>query len=816
MTEAKFDDYRNLKANLDEALAECQRLREENARLKLRLGLTPETISQVAGQMFTDNIEQVQEADTNINVTKYSAPEKKISLFRSLFRGREDVYPVRWEGKAGKRGYSPACANEWRDGYCQKPRVKCSRCSNRYFLPVTNELIQKHLTGKCTIGVYPLLPDETCCFLAVDLDKQNWPDDARAFLDTCDQLGVPAAMERSRSGNGAHIWLFFDEPVPAAKARALGSYILTQTMEIRPELGFDSYDRFFPNQDTMPRGGFGNLIALPLQYKPRQKGNSVFVNHQYRAYDDQWAYLASIKKIDSTTLDLILKEAYKANGIIGIARVSCDDADRDPWTVSSSNNISREHITGLLPPAVKIVYSNQLYIHKDDLPPAIINRIIRLAAFQNPEFYKAQSMRLPTYDKPRVIACAEDYPRHIGLPRGCLDEVLELLNAHNVQVNIIDERCTGADLEVDFTGVLNSLQQEAKTRLMAHDLGILSASTAFGKTVVAAAMIAERKTSTLILVHRRQLMDQWKERLGTFLNIPRKCIGTIGGGKENLTGQIDIAMIQSLGKKGIIKDLVTDYGQVIIDECHHLSAFSFEQVLKQVKAKYVLGLTATPIRKDGHHPIIIMQCGPIRFRVNDRQQAAIMPFDHVVIPRTTQFILPDNCDASIMHEVYAALAVDEGRNDLILDDILHALDEGRSPILLTERIGHLEYFAQRLEGFAKNIIVLRGGMGKKQRHALADKITSIPDNEERVLLATGRYIGEGFDDARLDTLFLVMPISWKGTLQQYAGRLHRLHHNKHEVQIYDYLDINVPLLNRMYNKRLQGYRNMGYEIRVTT
>lgn len=538
MTEAKFDDYRSLKASLEKALAECQRLREENAQLKFRLGITPETIVQATGQLFEDNIEQVQETNTNINVTKYSAPEKKIHLFRSLFRGREDVYPVRWEGKAGKKGYSPACANEWKDGYCQKPRVKCSHCSNRYFLPVTDELIQKHLTGKCTIGVYPLLPDETCCFLAVDFDKQNWPDDARAFLDTCDQLGVPAAMERSRSGNGAHIWIFFDEPVPAARARALGSYILTQTMEIRPELGFNSYDRFFPNQDTIPRGGFGNLIALPLQYKPRQKGNSVFVNHQYRAYDDQWAYLASIKKINSTTLDSILKEAY------------------------------------------------------------------------------------------------------------------------------------------------------------------------------------------------------------------------------------------------------------------------------------VLGLTATPIRKDGHHPIIIMQCGPIRFRVDDRQQAAIRPFDHVVIPRTTQFVLSDNYDVSMMHEVYAALAVDEGRNDLIFDDILHALDEGRSPIILTERNSHLDYLAQRLEGFAKNIIVLRGGMGKKQRQALADRIISIPDHEERVLLATGRYIGEGFDDARLDTLFLVMPISWKGTLQQYAGRLHRLHHNKHEVQIYDYLDINVPLLNRMYDKRLQGYRNMGYEIRI--
>ena len=664
------------------------------------------------------------------------------------------------------------------------------------------------------MGVYPLLQNESCYFLAVDFDKQSWQDDAAAFTNTCDKLGVPAAMERSRSGNGAHIWIFFTEPVSASKARALGSYILTRTMEFRPQLGLESYDRFFPNQDTMPRGGFGNLIALPMQYKPRQEGNSLFVDRQYQAYDDQWGYLGSIKRINETDIDSMIKDAYRNDGIIGVRRVTSDDSDPDPWTVKPSSKIIRETLQGPFPPAIEIICSNQLYIRKDDLPPAMINQLIRLAAFQNPEFYRAQALRLPTYDKPRVIACAEDYPRHIGLPRGCLDEVVELFNAHHIRVNTTEKRFSGSPLELNFTGELNSLQQEAKAKLLAHDLGILSASTAFGKTIVAISLIAERKTNTLILVHRRQLMDQWKERLSTFLDVPRKCIGTIGGGKENITGQIDIAMIQSMGNKGIIKDLVADYGQVVIDECHHLSAFSFDQVMKQVKAKYVLGLTATPIRKDGYHPIIIMQCGPIRFRVDDRQQATVRPFDHVVIPRTTKFVLPDTSDVSKMHEVYAALAVDERRNELIFDDILHTLDKGRSPILLTERTSHVEYFAQRLKGFAKNIVVLRGGMGKKQRQELADEISNIPDDEERILIATGRYIGEGFEDARLDTLFLVMPISWKGTLQQYVGRLHRLHHNKSEVQIYDYLDINVPILRRMYDKRLHGYRNMGYEVRI--
>ncbi len=440
MTEAKFDNYESLSAHLKEALAECDKLREENAQLRCRLGLAPEPIPSISSEMFGDSAEQVQEVNTDSIVTKRSTPEKKIDLFRSLFRGREDVYPVRWEGKGGKSGYSPACANEWKRELCQKSRIKCSDCLYRSLLPVTVELIQKHLTGKCTIGVYPLLQNESCYFLAVDFDKQSWQDDAAAFMNTCDKLGVPAAMERSRSGNGAHIWIFFSEPISASKARALGSYILTRTMELRPQLGLESYDRFFPNQDTMPRGGFGNLIALPMQYKPRQEGNSLFVDRQFQAYDDQWGYLASINKIDCTDVDSIIKEAFRNDGIIGVRRVASDDAAPDPWTAAPSSKMSREPLQGPFPPVVEIVCSNQLYIRKDDLPPAMINRLIRLAAFQNPEFYRAQALRLPTYDKPRVIACAEDYPRHIGLPRGCLDEVVELINAHHIHTNTIDKR----------------------------------------------------------------------------------------------------------------------------------------------------------------------------------------------------------------------------------------------------------------------------------------------------------------------------------------------------------------------------------------
>lgn len=450
-----------------------------------------------------------------------------------------------------------------------------------------------------------------------------------------------------------------------------------------------------------------------------------------------------------------------------------------------------------------------VYIEKGGLPAGMVNRLIRLAAFQNPEFYKTQAMRLSTYGKPRIISCAEDFDKHIGLPRGSLDEALELLKAHGIKADIRDERYSGIPIETDFNGELRSIQKEAASEILNHDIGVLSAPTAFGKTTIAAYLIAERKVNTLVLVHRRLLMDQWHERLKTFLNTD--LIGRIGGGRGDSTGIIDVGMIQSLNHKGVVKDIVAEYGQVIVDECHHVSAFSFEQVLRQVKAKYVIGLTATPVRKDGHHPIIIMQCGPIRSRVDARKQAHDRPFEHVVIPRYTSFRMHEGVQDGI-EPVYAALMRDKQRNDLIFDDLLNALEEGYSPLLLTERTEHVDEFAERLKGFAKNVIVLKGGAGKRQRKALDEQIASIRDGEERVLIATGRYIGEGFDDARLDTLFLAMPISWRGTLQQYAGRLHRLHDNKNVVR-YDYVDVNVPMLTRMYNKRLKGYNAIGYSVR---
>jgi superfamily II DNA or RNA helicase len=439
----------------------------------------------------------------------------------------------------------------------------------------------------------------------------------------------------------------------------------------------------------------------------------------------------------------------------------------------------------------------------------MLNRIVRLAAFQNPEFYKAQAMRLSTFDKPRVISCADDLTNHVALPRGCLDQVLDLMKAHGIKTSVRDERFAGVPLEVSFRGQLRPSQEEAVTQVLKHDNGILCAPTAFGKTATAAWLIAARKVNTLVLVHRRQLLDQWRARLAMFLDLPSDSIGQIGGGRTKRTGSLDVAVIQSLQRKGEVLDLVAEYGHVIIDECHHLSAFSFDQVMKQVKARYIVGLTATPVRKDGHHPIIYMQCGPVRFALTAKEAANASPFEHQVLVRETEFLFLDSGDVSI-HDLYDAIAKSQSRNEQIAMDVIEAVRTGRSPLVLTARTRHLDWFVERLAGSVKNVHLLKGGMGRKQRKAVADALAGVAPEEERVILATGSYVGEGFDDSRLDTLFLATPISWRGTLQQYVGRLHRLHEGKRVVQVYDYVDATVPMLARMFEKRVRGYQMLGY------
>ena len=755
------------------------------------------------------------------SVDQTSSPQAKIALFRSLFRGRDDVYPRRFESrKTGRSGYAPACANEWVRGVCEKPRIKCAECPNRRFLPVTDDVIRWHLSGcdaegqPFVAGVYPLLQDETCFFLAVDFDKAGWRDDAAAFLETCRHLNLPAALERSRSGRGAHVWFFFDEAIPAALARRLGSHVLTETMERRPDIGLDSYDRLFPNQDTMPQGGFGNLIALPLQRAARKQDNTVFLDSAFVPWADQWAFLASVRKIGRPQVEEIVEDAERRGRILGVRLPPQDDGETEPWTAPPSRR-REAPIVGDLPATLELVLGNQIYIPKQGLHPGLRNRLLRLAAFQNPEFYKAQAMRLSTYSKPRVIACAEDLPHHIGLPRGCLDDVRKTLTDLGVRTAIRDERRDGSRLEVKFQGELRQQQKAAADAMLRHETGVLAATTAFGKTVVAAWLIARRGVNTLVLVHRRQLLDQWIERLSTFLDVPAKSIGRIGGGRNRPTGQIDVGIIQSLVRKGVVDDRVAEYGHVIVDECHHLSAHSFEQVVRQAKARFVVGLSATVARKDGHHPIIFMQCGPVRHQVNARAQAASRPFEHFVLVQPTSFQpnrSPDPDKRVEFQTLYQELVDDQTRTRRICEDVVDSVRNGRSPLILTERNEHLDRFEHELASRVDHVVVLRAGMGKKQRQAVNDRLAAIPRQEGRIILATGKYVGEGFDDPRLDTLFLTLPVSWRGTVAQYAGRLHRLYDGKREVRIYDYADLNVPMLARMFDRRCRGYEAIGYTI----
>jgi len=669
-------------------------------------------------------------------------------------------------------------------GVCEKPRVKCGECPNQAFLPVGDQAVLDHLQGRHVIGVYPMLEDERCWLLAADFDKRCWADDVAAFADTCRAMGLAVAVERSRSGDGAHVWFFFTEPVLASTARRMGCYLITETMARRHELSLESYDRLFPNQDTLPRGGFGNLIALPLQHDARQRGNTVFVDERLVPFPDQWEFLASIRPIDPGTVEAIAEQGTRRGEIIGLQISQTDDVDAEqPWVIPSPRRPKAACLTEAVPAEVRVVLAQRLFVEKARLPSALLNQIKRLAAFQNPEFYRRQKARLSTALTPRVIACAEDLPQHLALPRGCGEALAELLRNLGATLRVDDRRIEGRAIEVSFQGELTPVQQDAVGKLLAHDAGVFVAPPGTGKTVVGTYLTAVRGRSTLILVHRKPLLDQWRAQLALFLGVDAKAIGQVGSGKRCATGWVDVAMIQSLLRDGKMDEIVTHYGHVIVDECHHLPAVSFERVLTEVRARFVLGLTATPYRRDGHQPIIHMQCGPVRCVVDPRSDGVRRPFVHRLISRQTGFRMDAFDPDAGIQGLYAALASDEGRNELILNDIIAAVDEGRSPIVLTERRDHLEYLATRLRGFTRHVVVLQGGMRARERGAALDQLAAIPDGEERLVLATGRYVGEGLDDARLDTLFLALPIAWKGTLVQYAGRLTRLHPQKTQVRI---------------------------------
>ena len=729
--------------------------------------------------------------------------EEKVKIFMELFKGRTDVYSKRYTSKkTGKAGYSPVCKNEFSKYKCDKPRVKCSECLYRELMPLTEDVILKHLKGEITIGIYPLLPGDLCNFLAIDFDKKTFEEDVVQFWDICDEVNIPVYVERSRSGNGAHIWIFFEESIPARIARKMGNILLSKTME-KTSLNLDSYDRLFPNQDAMPKGGFGNLIALPFQGESSRNGNTVFVNKYFEVQENQLNILINIRKMKSEEVyafvDKYKEDDYEEPNIEEII-----DDDEIPKKENIKNIIFTNN--------VECILEDQIYIKKLKLLPNEITYLKRLASFTNPEFYEKQRLRLPIYKIPRIISCFEEDERFLILPRGCIEKIREICEKSNVKLIIKDKRKSGIEVNYNFNGKLSEKQEKVMGELIKHETGVLCAATGFGKTVIGAKIISELKTNTLVIVNRNSLLEQWKDRLSYFFNINKKEIGQIGASKEKTNGKLDVATFQSLSRKDNMEELVENYGLVIVDECHHVAAYSFERVLKAVKSKNIYGLTATPTRKDGWHKIIYMQCGDIRVRVSHRELKQNKEMEHRVIVKKTGYKYVGIEEKMKMPEILNDLCFNVFRNSIIIEDVKKCILEGRTPVVLTDRVNHLEILKDELKDLEVPVVIYKGRMGKKKMKEAKEILEEADNNNKpRIILATSSSIGEGFDDNRLDTLFLTMPVSWKGRIVQYVGRLHREHENKKEVIVYDYLD-DMKVLKNMYYKRAKGYKIAGYEI----
>ncbi|MGH7959461.1 MAG: TOTE conflict system archaeo-eukaryotic primase domain-containing protein [Opitutaceae bacterium] len=744
-------------------------------------------------------------------------PEQKIALFLGLFGARRTVYPKLWENaKSGKKGYAPACDNEWRPGICRKPQIKCTDCPHQKFPSLDAKAIEAHLRGTHTIGTYAIREDDSCIFLAADFDGDGWQDDVQAFAGAGSRAGVPVALERSRSGEGAHAWIFFSEPVPAILARRLGTILLAKAASSRPSMSLRAYDRFFPNQDTMPAGGFGNLIALPLAKVPRERGNTIFLSADLKSIPDQWEFLRALHRPSRDELDQILARIEPLPSTIGTAEPASP-----LFSLQSDERIldlSRPKITaGMMSGDITARLDAALHLPRAALPAAVVAALKRLATFANPVFHEKQRLRFPTYDTPRFIFAAELHPDRLVLPRGTIDEAIGIVESAGGTVTIQDCRAQSPRILWSFQGELRAEQESAVREMAKHEFGVLSAPPGAGKTVMGCALIARHRTSALVLVHRAVLQEQWRQEAARFLGLKRNEIGVWRGKDSRMTGRLDIAMLPSLARWENVAEVFSRYGLVIVDECHHVPAVSFEALLKACPCRHIVGLTATPERKDGLERLLHLQCGPIRHKVDVPANEAIQ---RTVFVRRSSFHLPDiGAGKYQIHEIWQALVDDVGRTLQVANDVWTIVQGGRSPLVLSDRKAHLDKLQeafQRLCG-ADDVAVFRlaSGAGIKQRRAIRAEIDQRSEKQQRyVLFSTASLIGEGFDLPILDTLFLAMPLSFKGRLIQYAGRLHRSHADKREIAIYDYLDDNHPVTHAMFRRRATAYRQMGYRFEL--
>ena len=735
--------------------------------------------------------------------------EEKVDLFLNLFGARRSVYPKLWINlKKGSKGYSPACSNEWVHGVCEKPRVKCSDCPNQNFPPLDYSAIHSHLTGRHTIGTYAIREDDSCFFIAADFDGDGWMQDIEAYRRAAEQMGISVGIERSRSGNGGHAWIFFAHPVPAVLARRLGTLIVARASSFHRGMKLTTYDRFFPNQDMCPKGGFGNLIALPLQQEPRKSGHTLFLDENFEPVSDQWAFLASLPKIDLAELQRLLE-------------TSCShEKDSEP-SESVSLNFD-EAALNVIPQAVqrgdfkgmlKLLRNSQITIPLADLPTGLGAALKRLGTIANPLFYEKQRLRFPTINIPRFIFCGEEHNDKLVLPRGTLHDIEKLVSKAGGKVEIIDRRPDQTTADLSFIGTLTAIQNAAVDAMLGHEDGVLVAPPGAGKTVMACAAIARRRTPTLILVHRKQLLDQWSDRLQKFLGLSKNEIHILGKARYP-DAPVALGMFPTLARSEFPEALLAKYGHVIIDECHHVPAASFEAAMKRCAARYILGLTATPNRKDGLQKILFLQCGPIRHRIDlDHSEEQ----SRTVFVREFSLRLPAEKDRLPIHQIWEHLIQSGERNRAIASDVASVLEEHRFCALLSDRKEHLNALESLLREKLpeERIYRIDGSTNQKLRTAILGNLRSkAAEGRPFALLATASLLGEGFDMPELDTLFLAMPISFKGRLIQYAGRLHRFSEKKKSVRIYDYVEPDNPLTAQMYRKRTAAYREMGYSIQI--
>jgi superfamily II DNA or RNA helicase len=713
------------------------------------------------------------------SVTQGSSGETKIALFRRLFAGRDDVYARRWENASkGTSGWSPAHGGSW-----NTPR------DQRQYLPLTDEVVRGHLEGRDTVGLYPLLVGDTCRLLVCDFDKSSWKLDAQAYVEAADAVHVPTAVEISRSGNGAHVWTFFTAPVAASQARALGAGLLRETMARRGELDLESYDRFFPSQDYVPERGFGNLIALPLQGECRfERGTTVFVDPRtFEPFDDQFVFLSSLVRMTPAEVERVVDELR-------------------PVAVGPDTRLYRSSVRADVPPpeTIDARLAGMLAVRRAGIPPGLYATLKHLATLHNPAFHRNENLRLSNHATPRFIRCYVEDLEYLYLPRGLVDQAAAIVEEAGSRLLITDERPEPAPIDLAFDGEFRAAQEQAVEVMSGHELGVLDAPPGTGKTVMACALIARHATPTLVLVDRKPLLAQWRERLATHLGVDA---GQIGGGKQRQTKIVDIAMVQTVTRNERAADLLDGYGLVVIDECHHVPAPTVERAVRNLDARRWLGLTATPQRPDGLKDIMVMQCGPIRHRITQ----GASDLDRRLQVHRTELTIDDSTEGLTRGEVLAlinaSLVEDDRRNEQICRDVAAAVGAGRNCLVLSSRTEHVDVLAGRLSDLGLEPLVLYGSLRSAQRRAVHERLA---EDRQLLLVATDRYIGEGFDCPKLDTLFLAFPISARQRITQYVGRILRDQPGKDVAEVHDYLDAAVPMLAAMHRRRLPGYKQLGF------